>query len=60
MIKMTNKNSILTMQNFTKQATSNGDATTKKVFVKISVTAVTTVTECPIMARGSGSASIAK
>ena len=54
---MSNNNSILTMQDHTKQATKDGDATVKTVYVSINVT---TVTESPIMARGSGSASIAK
>ena len=50
---MFNKSSILTMQNHTKQATKNSDATAEKVYTIVSVTSVTTVTESPIMARGS-------
>ena len=54
---MSNNNSILTMQDHTKKATKYSDATVKTVYINRSVTAVTTVTESPIMARGSGSAS---
>ncbi len=57
---MSNNNSILTMQDHTKKATKYSDATVKTVYINRSVTAVTTVTESPIMARSHGSASIAK
>ena len=45
------------MQNHTKQAPKNSDATAEKVYTIVSVTSVTTVTGSPIIARGSGLAS---